>query len=89
MKGKTNEKSSDNEEEHEEVFTLGRMSTRSQTRVSQYFTNTEVEEETSSNDDNGDSDKGSKTDFDPSDDDDNDFNQEIDGDLDIADENIV
>jgi len=33
------------DEEHEEVFALGRMGTRSQTRVNQYFTNMEIEEE--------------------------------------------
>jgi hypothetical protein len=92
------------DEEHEEVFTLGRMGTRSQTRVSQYFTNIEIEEETDtirvekgrqienrfdSNDADSEDDEGSETGFDPSDDDDNDFNQEIDGDLDMADENIV
>jgi hypothetical protein len=37
------EESSDDNDEHEEVFTLGRMSTRSQTRVSRYFTHVEVE----------------------------------------------
>jgi len=39
------EESTDDQEEHEEVFTLGRMNTRSQTRVSWYFTAKEVEEE--------------------------------------------
>jgi hypothetical protein len=92
------------DEEHEEVFTLGRMGTRSQTRVSQYFTNMEIEEETDtirvekgrqiknhfdSDDTDSEDDEGSETGFDPSDDDDNDFNQEIDGDLDMADENMV
>jgi hypothetical protein len=37
------EESSDNNGEHKEVFTLGRISTRSQTKVSRYFTYTEVE----------------------------------------------
>jgi hypothetical protein len=37
------EESSDDNDKHEEVFTLGRMSTRSQTRVSRYFTHVEVE----------------------------------------------
>jgi hypothetical protein len=37
------EESSDDDGEHEEVFTLGRMSTRSQTKVSRYFTHAEVE----------------------------------------------
>jgi hypothetical protein len=79
------------EQEYEEVFTLGRMGTRSQTQVSQYFTNMEIEEEIRiriDSDDDDDSDEGSETRFDPSDDDD-DFNQEIDGDLNMADENMV
>src|SRR5277367_1886891 len=87
------------DEEHEEVFTLGRMGTRSQTRVSQYFTNMEIEEENricidsdgeddEGKDDEGEDNEGSETGFDPSDDDD-DFNQEINGDLNIADENMV
>jgi hypothetical protein len=37
------EECSDDEVEHEEVFTLGRMNTRSQTRVSQYYTHAEIE----------------------------------------------
>jgi hypothetical protein len=80
------------DEEHEEVFTLGRMGTQSQTRVSQYFTNIEIKEEIEnhfdSGDDDGEDDEGSETGFDPSNDDD-DFNQENDGDLDMADENMV
>jgi hypothetical protein len=81
------------------------MSTQSQTQVSQYFTNTKIEEETeairvekerqaglwnsiNSNDNDGDNDEGSETGFDSSGEDD-DFNEEIDGDLDRADENIV
>src|SRR5277367_4942424 len=88
------------DEEHEEVFTLGRMGTRSQTRVSQYFTNMEIEEENricidsddgeddEGKDDEGEDNEGSETGFDPSDDDD-DFNQEINGDFNIADENMV
>src|SRR5271163_2822904 len=90
------------DEEHEEVFTLGRMGTRSQTRVNQYFTNMEIEEENridsdgddsdgedgedSEDGEDGEDDEGSEAGFDPSDDDD-DFNQEIDGDLNMADEN--
>lgn len=35
------EESSDDDEEHEEVTTLGRMATRSQTRVSRYYTGAE------------------------------------------------
>jgi hypothetical protein len=34
----------DDEEEHEEVFTLKRMGTRSQTRVNRYYTAEEAEE---------------------------------------------
>ena len=37
--------SSDDEEEHEEVFTLRRMGTRSQTRVNRYYAAEEAEEE--------------------------------------------
>jgi hypothetical protein len=77
------------DKEHEEVFTLGQMNTRSQTRVSQYLTNIEIKGEINSNNNNGNgdnSDDDSETGFDLSDDD---FNQEVDGDLDIADENIV
>jgi hypothetical protein len=37
------EESSDDDREHKEVFTLGQISTRSQTKVSRYFTHTEVE----------------------------------------------
>ena len=35
--------SSDNDNLHKEVFTLGRINTRSQTRVSRYFTHAKVE----------------------------------------------
>jgi hypothetical protein len=82
------------DEDHEEVFTLGRMGTRSQTRVNRYFTNMEIEEENRGDDsdgedgEDGEDDEGSEAGFDPSDDDD-DFNQEIDGDLNMADENMV
>jgi hypothetical protein len=37
------EGSSDNDGEHKEVFTLSQISTRSQTKVSRYFTHVEVE----------------------------------------------
>ena len=37
------EESSDDKEEYEEVFTLGRMNTRLQTRVSRYYTHAEVQ----------------------------------------------
>ena len=36
------EESTNDEEEHEEVFILGRMNTRSQTRVNRYYTHAEV-----------------------------------------------
>ena len=38
------EEESEDEHEHEEVFTLGRMNTWSQTQVSRYFTAAEAEE---------------------------------------------
>jgi DDE superfamily endonuclease len=75
------------DEEHEEVQTLGRMSTRSQLRsqVNRYFTAMEATEEVDvmeeDNEDDG------EPHFDTSDDDD-DFDQEIDGDQDVADENM-
>jgi hypothetical protein len=80
----------DDKEEHKEVFTLRRISTRSQTQVSQYFTNIEIEEENRIciNSDDSKDDKGSETRFDPFDNDD-DFNQEINGDLNVANENMV
>jgi hypothetical protein len=36
------EETTNNEEEHKEVFTLSRMNTRSQTRINRYYTHTEV-----------------------------------------------
>jgi hypothetical protein len=78
--------SSDEEEEHEEVFTLRRMGTRSQTQVNRYYTVEEVEEGL-------DVDGSSYVDiddeppkFDPSDDEE--YNELVDGDLDIMDENM-
>jgi len=37
------EESSEDEEVHEEVFTLGRMNTQSQTQVNRYYTTAEIE----------------------------------------------
>jgi hypothetical protein len=84
----------DDEEEHEEVFTLGRMNTWSQTRVSWYFTTEEVEQETiriaeeiaiDIDDDNDEDD--AEPEYDPSSDDDN-FDQALHSDLDATDENM-
>jgi hypothetical protein len=77
------EEGNEDEEEPEEVFTLGRMNTRSQTQVSQYFTAEEIEqdEETirvyidSTDDDEDDV----EPEYDPSSDDD-DFDQALHGD---------
>lgn len=85
------EESSSDDEEHEEVFTLGLMSTRSQTRVSRHFAHTEVEtgieavriqeeQEESDIDDE-------EPEFNPSNDDE-DFDEGRQGDKDIADENM-
>jgi len=41
---KLSEEESSADEEQHEVFTLGRMTTRSQVQVNRYFTTTEVEE---------------------------------------------
>jgi hypothetical protein len=91
------EESTDDEEEHEEVFTLGRMNTRSQTRVSRYYTHAEVEadivvarvntefieeqwhELNSSN-------EGEDPVFDTSEDEE--FDEQVGGDADVADENM-
>jgi hypothetical protein len=63
------------DKEHKEVFTLRRMGTQLQTRVSQYFTNIEIEEEIenhfNSGDDDGEDDEGSETGFNPFNDNDN------------------
>jgi hypothetical protein len=78
--------SSDEEEEHEEVFTLGRMGTRSQTQVNRYYAAEEAEE-------GPDVDGSSHVDiddeppeFDPSDDEE--YSESVDGDSDIMDENM-
>jgi hypothetical protein len=90
------EESGSNNEQHEEVFTLGRMNTRSQTRVSRYFTNAEVEADTEEQEekeaggriyiDSDESDIDEEPEFDPSDDED--FNEGRQGDEDVADENM-
>jgi hypothetical protein len=66
------------DEEHEEVFTLGRMNTRSQTRVSWYFASEEIEHDKDT--------VQIKEEAIGIDDDD--FNQALHGDLDAADEDI-
>ncbi len=101
--GDAEEESSGNDEEHEEIFTLGRMNTRSQTRVSRYFTHAEVEADKEAvrvqeekeaglwvNTDGDESDIDDEPEFDPSDidDDDEDFDEGRQGDDDIADENM-
>ena len=85
----------EDKDEHKEVFTLGRMNTRSQTRVSRYFTATEAEEvvETAELDlmkvikDSVDIEDDQEPEFDSSNDDD-DFDQSKDRDQDVADENM-
>jgi hypothetical protein len=87
IEGDSEELNTDDEEEHEEVQTLGRMSTQLQLRsqVNRYFTAMEAMEEVDvmeeDNEDDG------EPHFDTSDEDD-DFDQEIDGDQDVADENM-
>jgi hypothetical protein len=86
---------SEDEEEHEEVFTLGRMNTRSQTRVSRYFTAEEIEQdeetiritEESAAEPYDEEDDDVEPEYDLSSDDD-DFDQALHGDLDAADENM-
>ena len=70
------------DDEHEEVFTLGRMGTRSQTRINRYYTADEVEEGSDIDVDTDDD----PPEFDPSDDEE--YNELVDGDLDVMDENI-
>jgi hypothetical protein len=95
------EESTNDDKEHEEVFTLGRMNTQSQTRVSWYFTAKEVEAEEAIQVDiigkgikvdiaeaKGESDDDIEPEYDPSEDDDDDFDQDLDGDQDVADENM-
>jgi hypothetical protein len=87
VKGDLKELDTDDEEEHEKVQTLGQMSTQlqSQLQVNRYFTAIEAMEEVDvieeDNKDNG------EPHFDTSDDDDN-FDQEIDRDQDVADKNM-
>ena len=97
------EESGSDNEQHEEVFTLGRMNTRSQTRVSRYFTNAEVEVDTEAVRvqeeqeekeaghwvyiDSDESDIDEEPEYDPSDDDE-DFDEGRQGDEDVADENM-
>jgi hypothetical protein len=76
------EEDTEDEEEHEEVFTLGRMNTQSQTRVSRYFTAAEAQEATEPLDviegDDVDMEVDIEPEFDA--DDDDDFDQDRDGD---------
>ena len=95
------EEDNEDEEEPEEVFTLGRMNTRSQTRVSRYFTAEEIEQEEETIrvaeeratglwvhiDSTDDDDDDVEPEYDPSSDDD-DFDQALHGDQDVADENM-
>lgn len=83
--------SSDDEGEHEEIFTLRRMNTRSQTRVSRYFTHIEVEadvEEARALEEiqEGPSDDNEEPEYDATDDEE--FDEDIGGDEDAADENM-
>ena len=90
------EESSDDNDEHEEVFTLGRMSTRSQTRVSRYFTHVEIEADIEEARALEELEEGPWHNIDPSDDeepvydetDDEEFNEDAGGDEDVADENM-
>jgi hypothetical protein len=77
----------EDEEEHVEVQTLGRMSTRSRLQVNGYFTAMEAIEEADVMEENDVLvEDDSEPHFDTSDDDD--FGQEIDGDQHVADENM-
>jgi hypothetical protein len=78
----------EDEEVHEEVQTLGRMSTRSRSQVNRYFTAMEAIEEVDIMEE-GDVlvEDDSEPHFDTSDDDD-DFDQEIDGDQNVADKSM-
>ena len=98
------ESSSDDDDEHEEVFTLGRMNTRSQTRVNRYYTQEEVDLDTQlakaqkveeerlegprhyidSSDGDGDDDDDREPEYDE----DDDFDDGVQGDQDITDENM-
>jgi hypothetical protein len=85
----------DDKEEHKEVFTLGCMGTRSQTRVNRYYTADEAEEGLDVDENNqesmevvvdGNSDVDEPSEFDPSDDEE--YNESVDGDSDIMDESM-
>jgi hypothetical protein len=78
------EESSDDEEEHKEVFTLKRIGTRSQTRVNRYYTVEEAEEGLDGSSDIDIDDE--PLEFDPLDDEE--YKESVDGDLDIMDENM-
>ena len=93
------EERSDDEGEHEEIFTLGRMNTRSQTRVSRYFTHAEVKADIEEaralievsegpwyNIDASDDDKEPV--YDTTEDEDEEFDIEVGGDEDIEDKNV-
>jgi hypothetical protein len=84
------EESSDEDGEHEEIFTLGRMNTRSQTRVSRYFTHTEVEADIEEARALVELQEGPSNDEEPTYDttDDEEFDENAGGDEDTADENM-
>jgi hypothetical protein len=97
------ESSSDDDDEHEEVFTLGQMNTRSQTQVNQYYTQEEIDLESqlaeiqrveeerlkspSHHIDSSESGGNSDDDMEPEYDDEE-FNDDVQGDQDVADENM-
>jgi hypothetical protein len=81
----------DDEKEHEEVFTLRRMGTRSQTRVNRYYAADEAEEGLDVDENNQESmevvaDGNSDVEFDPSNDEE--YNESVNGDSDIMDESM-
>jgi hypothetical protein len=78
--------SSDKEEEHEEVFTLGRMGTRSQTRINRYYAAEEAEEGPDVDGSNYVDIDDERPEFDLSDDEE--YNESVNGDSDIMDENM-
>jgi hypothetical protein len=75
----------DEDEEDEEVFTLGRMNTRSQTRVNRYYTAEEVESLDIDVDNTDEEVDDEPPNYDPSDDE---FDDTLKGDQDAADENM-
>jgi hypothetical protein len=97
---------SNDNDEHEEVFTLGRMNTRSQTRVNRYYTQEEVNIESQLAEtqrveeerlegpwhhiDSSESGSNDVDDMEPKydDDDDDEFDNSVQGDQDVADESI-